>query len=133
MDINLFSFELPEANIALRPCVPRDGAKMLLVDPNQNLIADSNVLSLADQLNENDILVFNNTRVIPAQLKALRYRDDVEPLAIDITLHQRQSLNQWLVFAKPAKRLKIGDRLEFVPSNNTNNNSELSAFIKAKK
>ena len=60
-----FDFILPEASIALRPVVPRDAAKLLLVTPNQDLV-DLHVTDLVDQLRAGDVVVLNDTRVIPA-------------------------------------------------------------------
>ena len=70
MRVDLFDFDLPEENIALRPASPRDSARMLVVRPNQaQPLADQAVLDLPSFLRPGDALVFNDTKVIPAQLE----------------------------------------------------------------
>ena len=70
MKVDLFDFDLPESSIALRPVSPRDSARLLVVDPNStDLLADHHVFNLPDFLQSGDALVFNNTKVIPAQLE----------------------------------------------------------------
>jgi len=107
-----FDYELPEDCIALRPASPRDSARLLVVRPGDNPeIDDRVVLDLPDILAPGDTLVFNDTRVIPAQLTARRVgRGETEP-EIGITLHKRESSNRWRAFAKPGRKLAEGDRL----------------------
>lgn len=111
MRVDLFDFKLPESSIALRPVKPRDAAKMLLVEPDGNL-HDKAVLDLPMLLAPGDALVFNNTKVIPAQLQGIRTRLGVEA-AIGATLHMRISLNQWRAFLKHAKKVKVGEQIVF--------------------
>lgn len=111
MRVDLFDFDLPESSIALRPAKPRDAAKMLLVGGDGSL-SDKAVLDLPDLLNPGDALVFNNTKVIPAQLQGIRSREGVEA-QIGATLHMRVALNQWRAFLKPAKKVKQGERIVF--------------------
>lgn len=106
MDVELFDFHLPKDNIAVRPAVPRDSARMLVVE-GKNL-SDSGVASLPDFLTERDILVFNNTRVIPGRLTGKRGEAKVE-----VTLHKRDSDTVWRAFVKPAKKARLGDELNF--------------------
>ncbi len=110
MKVSLFDFELPEANIALRPAEPRGASRMLVV--KQAGLEDSLVADLLAYVRPGDTLVFNDTRVIPGQLTGKRNRDgwDVE---ISATLHMRTSSNAWLAFLKPGRRVKAGDRLNF--------------------
>jgi S-adenosylmethionine:tRNA ribosyltransferase-isomerase len=107
-----FDYELPEDRIALRPATPRDSARLLEVRPGgEPELRDRIVRDLPDILAPGDTLVFNDTRVIPAQLTARRVgRGDSEP-AIGLTLHKRESGNRWRAFAKPARKLAEGDRL----------------------
>jgi len=106
MDISLFDFDLPRELIADRPIEPREAARLLnLTGPE---IDHRRVGDLPDLLGAGDRLVFNNTRVLPAQLTARRGQ-----AVIDLTLHQQQGPCRWLAFARPAKRLKIGDVLVF--------------------
>ena len=106
MNVDLFDFELPRDNIALRPANPRDSARMLVVKPSG--LTDQRVTDLSDQLKPSDILVFNNTRVIPGRLSGKRGEANIQ-----VTLHKRESENTWRVFAKPAKKARLGDTLNF--------------------
>ncbi len=107
MRVDLFDFELPPENIALRPAVPRDAARMLVVGGDEEF-ADRTVGDLPDQLRAGDILVFNDTRVIPAQLQGRR--GDAK---IGATLHKRIDLRRWQAFVRNGKRLRAGDRIDF--------------------
>ena len=113
MRVDLFDFDLPEDLIALRPARPRDSARVLHV-PAVGAFEDLRVRDAASLFRAGDLLVFNDTRVIPARLKGVRYRDEVR-VAIEVTLHKRNSANEWAAFAKPGKRLKAGDRVRFAP------------------
>ncbi len=74
MRVDTFDFDLPDANIALRPVSPRDAARLLLVEPGKSL-GNRIVRDLPDLLEPGDALVFNDTRVLPAQLTGTRERD----------------------------------------------------------
>ncbi|MGJ8571020.1 MAG: tRNA preQ1(34) S-adenosylmethionine ribosyltransferase-isomerase QueA [Hoeflea sp.] len=111
MRVDLFDFDLPEERIALRPAVPRDSARMLRVDAD-GALADFAVTDLADLLEPGDALVFNDTKVIPAQLEGFRVRDDNQQ-RISATLHMRSGPDRWKAFVRPGKRIKQGDRLHF--------------------
>jgi S-adenosylmethionine:tRNA ribosyltransferase-isomerase len=87
MKVDLFDFDLPDERIALRPAVPRDAARLLVVGPAGTL-ADRSVRDLPDLLRPGDALVFNDTKVIPAQLHGVRRRDEAVA-HIDATLHMR--------------------------------------------
>ena len=103
MRVELFDFELPNERIALRPARPRDAARMLVVRGNEPF-ADKSVRDLPDLLEPGDVLVFNDTRVIPAQLEGRRGE-----ARIGATLHKRIDLRRWQAFVRNAKRLKEGD------------------------
>ncbi len=107
MNVDLFDFELPTERIALRPAVPRDSAKMLVADGTQAL-SDHLVSDLPGLLNPGDVLVFNDTRVIPAQLEGRRGE-----ARIGATLHKRIDLRRWQAFIRNAKRLREGERIAF--------------------
>lgn len=111
MRVDLFDFDLPETSIALRPAKPRDAAQMLLVESDGTL-SDKTVLDLPDLLEPGDALVFNNTKVIPAQLQGVRTRNGVDA-QIGATLHMRVGLHQWRAFLKPAKKVKAGETIVF--------------------
>ena len=107
MRVDLFDFELPPERIALRPARPRDAARMLVVEGGKPF-ADRTVSDLPHLLRRGDVLVFNDTRVIPAQLEGRR--GDAK---IGATLHKRIDLRRWRAFIRNAKRLKPGDRIDF--------------------
>lgn len=111
MRVDLFDFELPEELIALRPARPRDSARLLHA-PASGGFEDLHVRDFAGLLRKGDLLVFNDTRVIPARLKGVRWRDE-NSLSMEATLHKRVSASEWQAFAKPGKRLKEGDRVRF--------------------
>jgi len=106
-----FDFELPEARIALRPVSPRDAARLLVVGADGGL-SDRHVRDLPGLLAPGDALVFNDTRVIPARLRGLRHRGEAVT-AVEATLHKRLSPSRWSAFAKPGRRLAVGDRIVF--------------------
>jgi S-adenosylmethionine:tRNA ribosyltransferase-isomerase len=106
MRVDAFDFDLPQARIALRPARPRDAARMLLVDGEA--ISDRGVRDLPSLLRAGDCLVFNDTRVIPAQLEGRR--GDAK---IGATLHKRIDLRRWQAFVRNAKRLRVGETVDF--------------------
>ncbi|KZX88074.1 tRNA preQ1(34) S-adenosylmethionine ribosyltransferase-isomerase QueA [Erythrobacter sp. HI0037] len=107
MKVDLFDFELPPERIALRPARPRDAARMLVVR-NDGAFEDRGVRDLPGLLRAGDVLVFNDTRVIPAQLEGRRGE-----ARIGATLHKRIDLRRWQAFVRNAKRLRVGDIAEF--------------------
>jgi S-adenosylmethionine:tRNA ribosyltransferase-isomerase len=106
MRVDLFDFTLPPENIALRPAAPRDSARLLRVDAAG--LADHVVRDLPGLLRAGDCLVFNDTRVIPAQLEGRRGE-----AKIGATLHKREGLRQWRAFVRNAKRVRTGDLIDF--------------------
>ena len=111
MRVDLFDFDLPEDRIALRPKLPRDAARLLVVEPGA-APADRFVRDLPDLLRPGDALVVNDTRVIPAQLTGERIRDG-SVAHVEMTLIRRITASRWETLARPAKRLAVGDRLRF--------------------
>ena len=107
MRVDLFDFELPPERIALRPVVPRDAARMLCVDAHATM-SDHSVRDLPQMLRKGDCLIFNDTRVIPAQLQGRR-----GDASIGATLHKRIDLRRWQAFIRNAKRLRVGDSIDF--------------------
>ncbi len=107
MRVDLFDFDLPSERIALRPVVPRDAARMLCV-AGDGALADRQVRDLPSLLRNGDCLVFNDTRVIPAQLEGKR--GDAK---IGATLHKRIDLRRWQAFIRNAKRLRVGETVDF--------------------
>jgi S-adenosylmethionine:tRNA ribosyltransferase-isomerase len=111
MQLADFDFDLPEDRIALRPASPRDAARLLVVAAGAPL-RDLVVSDLPDQLRAGDVIVLNDTRVIPARLKGVRHRGDSQ-VAVEATLHRRLSPHGWTAFMRPGKRLAQGDRIVF--------------------
>jgi S-adenosylmethionine:tRNA ribosyltransferase-isomerase len=110
VDVDLFDFDLPPERIALRPASPRDAARMLVLDgagPG-GATRDRLVSDLPGELRRGDLLVFNDTRVIPAQLEGMRGQ-----ARIGATLHKREGPRRWRAFIRNAKRLREGDAIDF--------------------
>jgi len=108
MHVADFDFSLPQHLIAQHPVTPRESARLLHVEPNQ--LGDHHIADLPDLLQPDDLLVFNNTRVLPARLTAKRGEARVE-----LTLHQPIDDQSWRAFAKPARKCRLGDRLTIGP------------------
>lgn len=106
MHVDLFDFELPTDRIALRPAAPRDAARMLVLDGDATL--DLGVRDLPSCLRAGDLLVFNDTRVIPAQLEGRR-----GDATIGATLHKREGPRRWRAFVRNGRRLRDGDVIDF--------------------
>ena len=110
MRVDDFDFDLPEDLIALRPARPRRSARLLVADTERE---ETGVFEdLAGHLRPGDLIVFNDTKVIPARLHGLRIRGEAEA-KVEATLLKRLGADRWLALAKPGKRLKEGDRLSF--------------------
>jgi len=106
MDVNLFDFDLPRTLIAERPVSPRDAARLLHVQAGG--LTDGVVGDLPRWLRPGDLLISNDTRVIPARLFGRKGEGGIE-----LTLHERTSLDEWKAFARPAKKLHPGDEVRF--------------------
>ncbi|HEX8534669.1 MAG TPA: tRNA preQ1(34) S-adenosylmethionine ribosyltransferase-isomerase QueA [Allosphingosinicella sp.] len=106
MRVDLFDFDLPTDRIALRPASPRDSARLLIV--RGSTLEDRIVTDLPLMLRGGDVLVFNDTRVIPAQLEGRRGE-----ARIGATLHKREGPRSWRAFVRNAKRLRPGERVDF--------------------
>lgn len=106
MRVDLFDFELPQDRIALRPARPRDSARLLVVEGSE--ISDHQVLDLPDLLQPGDVLVFNDTKVIAAQLEGKRGK-----ASIGATLHKREGAREWQAFLRNARRARVGDAIDF--------------------
>ncbi len=116
MRVTDFDFHLPPEKIALRPAVPRESAKLLLVGEQ---IGGYTIADLPSLLNPSDILVFNDTRVIPAALSGHRIGRLGTTPKIEALLHLRLDGTRWKAFVKPAKKLEQGDTLQFGELNAT--------------
>jgi S-adenosylmethionine:tRNA ribosyltransferase-isomerase len=133
MRVDLFDFDLPEENIALRPASPRESARLLVVRPDDEpALADHHVFDLPTFLQPGDALVFNDTKVIPAQLEGTRLREGAGAQPVSATLHMRTAPDRWKAFAKPGKRIKPGDRIEFGHDGNACLLGSLAATVEDK-
>jgi len=112
MRTDLFDFELPEDRIALTPASPRDAARLLAVRPQTGTLDDHVVRDLPQLLAPGDVLVVNDTRVIRAALTGERVRGEARS-KVSFNLHKRVDESRWRAFARPAKRLKVGDQIHF--------------------
>lgn len=101
-----FDFDLPPERIAQTAIEPRDHARLLHVTPAA--LADHHVYDLPDLLRRGDLLVMNDTKVIPARLYGVR-----DTVRVELLLHKKHAPSTWLAFARPGKRLKIGDNILF--------------------
>ncbi len=127
MKVDLFDFDLPTELIAQHPANPRDSARMMYV-PVQGEIEDLSVMDLASKLRPGDLMVFNNTKVIPARLKGHRSRPQPERASqpntdqsntfqsgpkIEVTLHKCDADDTWRAFARPGKKIAVADTINF--------------------
>ena len=106
MRVDIFDYDLPVEKIATSPARPRDASRLL--DLTGGKLADKTILDLPGIFKPNDLLVINDTRVIPSRLIGLR-----DSVKIEITLHKQIENGIWAAFARPAKRLKQGDKIVF--------------------
>lgn len=128
MRVDLFDFVLPDELIALRPAEPRESAKLLVVKPEANPVyQDLAVGDLVNLLRPGDALVVNDTKVLPARLTGVRLRDG-HFAKIDVNLHKRAGAALWQAFAKPAKKLREGENINFSCPQ-----MALSALVKSKR
>ena len=121
MDVAQFDFDLPDELIAVRPAVPRDAARLLVVREDGTL-EHAHVRDLPKYLAPGDCLVVNDTAVIKARLRGQRLRGGAsDGPKIEVLLHKRESENRFLAFTRPARKLVPGDRVQI--------NSELWAEV----
>lgn len=121
-----FDFDLPEDLIALRPASPRDSARLLIVREGELAFEEATVRDLPSFVNKGDVCIFNDTRVIPAQLFGVRpARGDSTEALIEVTLHKREASDLWAAFAKPGRKLIVGDSVRF--------GDRLAAVVEAKR
>ncbi|TBW38469.1 tRNA preQ1(34) S-adenosylmethionine ribosyltransferase-isomerase QueA [Siculibacillus lacustris] len=132
MRVDLFDFELPPESIALRPASPRESARLLVVRPGaEPPLVDATVADLPSWLRAGDALVFNDTRVIPAELHGVRIREEARA-GVAFNLIERVDASHWRAFARPGKRLKAGDRVLFGATGSACQLGEAWASVTAK-
>ena len=114
MDLDDFDFDLPEELIALRPVRPRPASRMLVA--RDGGIEDSHVRDLPGFLRPGDMLLFNDTEVLPARLEGVRQRetrDGSGEAKVEVTLIRQDGPSVWTALARPARKLTVGDRVAF--------------------
>ncbi|UWR13888.1 tRNA preQ1(34) S-adenosylmethionine ribosyltransferase-isomerase QueA [Sulfitobacter sp. M368] len=114
MKLSDFDFDLPDDLIATRPAVPRSAARLLVAEGD--VIHDQQVTDLTKWLRPGDRLVLNDTRVIPARLNGLRFRDSAQgrvQAKIEVTLLEPRGNGTWGALIKPLRKLKIGEEVVF--------------------
>lgn len=110
MKIELFDYHLPKENIAQHPEDKRDHSKLLVIDRKNDLTHDKHFYDILDEFTENDVLVMNNTRVIPARL--LGHREGLQGV-MEVLLLNQTSKDEWEALTKPAKKVKLGTIIVF--------------------
>ena len=110
--LSQYTYELPETLIAQRPATPRDSSRLLVVNSLSSYV-NSIFKNLADWLNPGDLLVLNNTKVIPARLYGRKIGDKNQGAAVEILLLEEKEHNCWLALVKPGKRFKLGTEIVF--------------------
>ena len=105
-----FYYDLPEELIAQHPVEPRDASRLLVYDRKTETISHKHFYDLPEYLGENDVLVRNNTKVIPARIYGI---SDETGAKVEFLLYKRLDLNEWKTLCKPAKKAKIGYRFTF--------------------
>ena len=110
MDINLFDFELPEELIAQKPCEKRDHSRLLAINRIAHTYEDKNFYDIIDYLNPGDVLVRNNTKVIPARLLGIKEKTGAH---CELLLLKQLDGDNWECLTRPAKSLKVGARVDF--------------------
>jgi S-adenosylmethionine:tRNA ribosyltransferase-isomerase len=132
MRVDLFDFELPASSIALRPSEDRASSRLLCIDPGGSPVLTGHVFrDLSRLLKPGDLMIANDTRVIPARLRGVRHAE--RGLAnIEVTLHMRLDPSRWRAFARPAKRLQVGDRIRFAGESAVCLAGNLDAIVEAR-
>ncbi|MBL95739.1 MAG: S-adenosylmethionine:tRNA ribosyltransferase-isomerase [Alphaproteobacteria bacterium MarineAlpha3_Bin5] len=130
MQVSLFDFDLPSKYIAQKPANPRDSSRLLHITAERKIsLSDFEFKNLPELLAPGDLIVFNNTRVVPTRLTGYRLRDQLgnipQKAHIEATLHQQISSTCWRAFIKPAKKIKSGDQINFA--------SNFAALVKSKR
>ena len=133
MRTDLFDFKLPEDRIALRPVLPRDSARLLVVRPDMAIdLRDCTIRDLPSLLRRGDALVVNDTKVIAASLSGRRIGRGAHEPAIGATLTRRLDGSRWRALVRPAKRLAVGDVVRFGSEGRVCFLEQLDATVAAK-
>lgn len=110
MKLDLFDFDLPKELIAQHPLEKRDHSRLMVVDRKNDSVEHRHFFDIVDELDANDVLVMNNTKVIPARLMGIK---DVTNALIEVLLLKEVKPRVWEALTKPAKRVKVGTKITF--------------------
>ena len=110
MDISDFDYDLPEERIAQTPLEPRDSARLMVLHPKEHTIEHRHFYELGDFLRNGDVLIFNDTRVIPARLIGARSQTGGK---VEVFLLRQIDKDQWEVLVKPGKKARVGSVIQF--------------------
>ena len=110
MNINLFDFYLPEELIAQKPCEQRDHSRLLAINYGNKTYEDRNFFNILEYLKPGDVLVRNNTKVIPARLLGIKEKTGAH---CELLLLKQLDGDNWECLTRPAKSLKVGARVDF--------------------
>lgn len=110
MNVDLFDFELPEELIAQTPLVERTGSRLLTLNKRTGEVGHGTFLDIEQMLEEGDLLILNDTRVLPARLMGMKQDTGAK---VELLLLKALGDNRWETLAKPAKRMKVGTVLVF--------------------
>ena len=110
MDINLFDFYLPEELIAQKPCEKRDHSRLLAINYGNKTYEDRNFFNIVEYLKPGDVLVRNNTKVIPARLLGVKEKTGAH---CELLLLKQLDGDNWECLTRPAKSLKVGAKVDF--------------------
>ncbi|MEL6746819.1 MAG: tRNA preQ1(34) S-adenosylmethionine ribosyltransferase-isomerase QueA, partial [Pseudomonadota bacterium] len=128
MQLSAFDYELPPELIATRPAEPREAARLLHVDPRAHSpFCDHTVADLPGLLRPGDLIILNDTKVLPAALTGRRLRAGALGPTVRVNLNRARGDGTWEAFARPAKKLQVGDQLVFTPRRTEKNAEENSA------
>jgi S-adenosylmethionine:tRNA ribosyltransferase-isomerase len=122
--LSAYDYDLPPDRIAQNPLTPRDSSRLLVIEPNAH--QHRHFRDLPSLLRSGDLLVLNNTKVIPARLQGQKIGGGAK---VEVLLLEETGFNQWLALVKPGKRLQPGATIAFVPLGETAPNGELHATI----
>ena len=131
MTIADFDYDLPPGRIAQLPLDRRDASRLMVLARRGGAVEHHGFSDLPGLLSAGDLLVFNDTRVIPAALRGIRIRGE-HTASIDCNLHKRIDGNRWRAFARPAKRLAVGERISFGTTDSSCLMGALDAIVEAK-
>lgn len=110
LSVHDFSYELPEELIAQEPAEPRDSSRLMVLDRNEKTVTDKTFSDIIDYLNEGDVLVINDSKVIPARIFGEK---EGSGAPIEVVLLRRRGSDLWEALTRPGKKAKVGTDIIF--------------------